>query len=147
VTADYPDTKVIMLSMHDNEEYVGSALRAGAAGYLLKDSDPAELELAIRSAMRGASYLTPMVSRHVIRGYNRQSGSDSDQAPRLTPRQTEIIQLIAEGHRNADIASILGVSTKTIETHRTELMARLGIHDVTGLVRYAIRTGLVPADK
>lgn len=146
ITADHPGVRVIMLSMHDNEEYVGHALKAGAVGYLLKDSDPAELELALRSAMRGGSYLTPAVSRHVIRDYTNGPVADRGPFQRLTPRQTEIVQLIAEGHRNADIASILGVSIKTVETHRTELMTRLGIHDVTGIVRYAIRMGLVPAD-
>jgi len=147
VTVEYPDVRVIILSMHDNEEYVGEALRAGAAGYLLKDSDLAELDLAIRSAMRGGSYLTPAVSRHVIRDFTHRSPPETGLFERLTPRQTEIVQLIAEGHRNADIAAILGMSIKTVETHRTQLMARLDVHDVTGLVRYAIRVGLVPADK
>jgi DNA-binding NarL/FixJ family response regulator len=146
VTADHPSVRVIMLSMHDNEEYVGHALKAGAAGYLLKDSDLAELELALRSVMRGGSYLTPAVSRHVIRDFTHRSIREPGVYERLTPRQTEIVQLIAEGHRNAAIGEILGVSEKTIETHRMQLMARLGIHDVTGLVRYAIRMGLVPAD-
>jgi len=147
VVLDYPATRVIMLSMHDNEEYVGQALQAGAAGYLLKDSDLAELGLAIRSVLRGGSYLTPAVSRHVIRDFTRGQTARESPFERLTPRQTEIVQLVAEGHRNAEIASILGMSIKTVETHRTQLMARLGIHDVTGLVRYAIRVGLVPADK
>lgn len=148
ISADHPDVRVIMLSMHDNEEYVGQALKSGAAGYLLKDSDLAELDFAIRSVMRGGSYLTPAVSRHVIRDFNHRSAPEADGPyERLTPRQTEIVQLIAEGHRNAEIAAILGMSTKTVETHRTQLMARLDIHDVTGLVRYAIRVGLVPADK
>ena len=133
--------------MHDNEEYVGRALQSGASGYLLKDSDLAELGLALRSVMRGGSYLTPAVSRHVIRDFTRGQTATESPFERLTPRQTEIVQLVAEGHRNAEIASILGMSIKTVETHRTQLMARLGVHDVTGLVRYAIRVGLVPADK
>jgi DNA-binding NarL/FixJ family response regulator len=146
VVADHPALRVIMLSMHDNEEYVGQALKAGASGYLLKDSDLAELSLAIRSVIRGGSYLTPAVSRHVIRDFTHKVATESP-FERLTPRQTEIVQLVAEGHRNSDIASILGMSIKTVETHRTQLMQRLGVHDVTGLVRYAIRVGLVPADK
>jgi DNA-binding NarL/FixJ family response regulator len=147
VVAEYPSTHVIMLSMHDNEEYVGQALKAGADGYLLKDSDLDELGVAIRAVVRGGSYLTPAVSRHVIRDYTH--GGPRTDAPfeRLTPRQMEIAQLVAEGHRNAEIAAILGVSIKTVETHRTQLMARLDVHDVAGLVRYAIRVGLVPADK
>jgi DNA-binding NarL/FixJ family response regulator len=147
VTADAPGTRVIMLSMHDNEEYVGQALKAGASGYLLKDSDLAELGLAIRAVVRGGSYLTPAVSRHLVRGFTHGQLQGESPFERLTPRQTEIVQLVAEGHRNAEIASILGMSIKTVETHRTQLMARLGVHDVTGLVRYAIRVGLVPADK
>jgi DNA-binding NarL/FixJ family response regulator len=98
--------------------------------------------------MRGGSYLTPAVSRHVIRDFTHGGPSrELGVYERLTPRQTEIIQLIAEGHRNTEIGVILGVSEKTIETHRMQLMARLDIHDVAGLVRYAIRMGLVPADK
>ena len=147
LTAECPGTRVIMLSMHDNEEYVARALQEGAAGYLLKDSDLAELGLAIRAVVRGGSYLTPAVSRHVIRDFTNNQTTRESPYERLTPRQTEIAQLVAEGHRNSDIASILGMSIKTVETHRTQLMARLGVHDVTGLVRYAIRVGLVPADK
>jgi DNA-binding NarL/FixJ family response regulator len=147
IKTDHPEVRVIMLSMHDNEEYVAHALKAGASGYLLKDSDLAELDLALRSVMRGGSYLTPSVSRHVIRDFTHRSPTEPGVYERLTPRQTEIVQLIAEGHRNAEIGVILGVSEKTIETHRMQLMARLDIHDVTGLVRYAIRMGLVPADK
>ena len=147
IAADHPRTHAIMLSMHDNEEYVAQALKAGARGYLLKDSDLAELALAIRSVVRGGSYLTPAVSRQVIRDFTDGQRRPDGPFERLTPRQTEIAQLIAEGHRNAEIAGILGTSIKTVETHRTQLMARLGVHDVAGLVRYAIRVGLVPADK
>jgi DNA-binding NarL/FixJ family response regulator len=146
VTSDHPATRVIMLSMHDNEEYVGQALKSGAAGYLLKASDIDELGFAIRSVVRGGSYLTPAVSRHVIRDFTRgQVGTSPFEG--LSPRQTEVVQLAAEGHRNSEIAAILGMSIKTVETHRAQVMARLGVHDVTGLVRYAIRVGLVPADK
>ena len=147
ITADHPHISVIMLSMHDNEEYVAQALKSGASGFLLKDSDLAELQLAIRSVIRGGTYLTPSVSRHVVRDYTNCAPTGAEPGQRLTPRQTEIVQLIAEGHRNAEIAQILAMSTKTVETHRTQLMARLNVHDVTGLVRYAIRVGLVPADR
>jgi DNA-binding NarL/FixJ family response regulator len=147
IVTDHPRTHAIMLSMHDNEEYVAQALKAGARGYLLKDSDLAELALAIRSVMRGGSYLTPAVSRQVIRDFTHGQQRTDGPFERLTPRQTEIAQLIAEGHRNAEIAGIIGTSVKTVETHRSQLMVRLGVHDVAGLVRYAIRVGLVPADK
>ncbi|HEV7605330.1 MAG TPA: response regulator transcription factor, partial [Candidatus Limnocylindrales bacterium] len=107
IRADQPEVRVIMLSMHDNEEYVGHALKAGAAGYLLKGSSFAELELALRSVMSGGSYLTPAVSRHVIRDFTQRSPREPGVYERLTPRQSEIVQLIAEGHRNAEIGAIL----------------------------------------
>ena len=147
VAAACPGVRVIMLSMHDNEEYVGHALRAGAAGYLLKDADPMELEFAIRSVARGGSFMSPSVSRQVIEGYARQARPTATSLERLTPRQVEIAQLIAEGHTNAEIARILGLANKTIEAHRTQLMARLEVHDVAGVVRYAVRMGLIPPDR
>jgi DNA-binding NarL/FixJ family response regulator len=145
--ADHPDVRVIMLSMHDNEEYVWQALRAGAAGYLLKDADPGELELAVRSVSKGLSYLSPAVSGHVVSDYLRRATPETGPLERLTPRQIEIVQLIAEGHTNQEIAGQLDVSLKTIESHRAQLMSRLDIHDVPGIVRYAVRMGLVPADR
>jgi len=153
ITRDYPGTRVIILSMHATEEYVLQALRAGAAGYLLKDAGLGELELAIKSVSRGETYLSPAVSKHVIDEYVRSTGgasrrADAETTPfdRLTPRQREILQLIAEGHTMHDIARILTISLKTVETHRAQLMDRLDIHDVPGLVRYAIRMGLVSSD-
>ena len=145
--ADHPDVRVIMLSMHDNEEYVWQALRAGAAGYLLKDADPGELELAVRSVSKGLSYLSPAVSGHVVSDYLRRATPETGPLERLTPRQIEIVQLIAEGHTNQEIAGQLDVSLKTIESHRAQLMSRLDLHDVPGIVRYAVRMGLVPADR
>jgi DNA-binding NarL/FixJ family response regulator len=143
---EYPSVRVIMLSMHDNEEYVWQALNAGAAGYLLKGADPTELSLAIRSVAQGGSYLSPAVSRHVVNDFVRRVGTDRSSLDRLTPRQLEIVQLIAESHTNQEIAHELDISLKTVETHRAQLMGRLDIHDVPGLVRYAIRMGLVPSD-
>ncbi len=147
VSAEFPHVRVIMLSMHDNEEYLRQALQAGAAGYLLKDADQAELELAIRSVARGGSYLSPGVSRHVVNDYVRGHAREPNGFDPLTPRQLEIVQLIAEGHTNAEIARILDLSSKTVETHRAQLMARLQIHDVTGIVKYAVRMGLVSVDR
>jgi len=147
VKTEFPQVRVVMLSMHDNEEYVWQALRAGAAGYLLKDSSPSELELAVRSVAAGGTYLSPSVSRHIVADYIRRVGGDASPLDRLTPRQREIVQLIAEGHSNQETANILGLSIKTIETHRSELMERLDIHDVTGIVRYAIRVGLISSDR
>ena len=141
-----PSARLIMLSMYANEDYVRQALSVGAAGYLLKGAEPAELELAIKAVMRGETYLTPAVSKHVIQDYLTHGGRKTNPLHDLTPRQREILQLIAEGHSTKDMAQRLNLSVKTVETHRTELMHRLDIHDVAGLVRYAIRIGLVTPD-
>lgn len=145
---EFPGTRVVMLSVHTDEEYVLQALRAGAVGYLLKDAGRAELELAVTAVSRGETYLSPAVSRHVVGNYVRRTGNGGAEGrlETLTPRQREILQLIAEGKSTKEIACILDVSVKTVETHRAQLMERLDIHDVAGLVRYAIRTGVVTAD-
>jgi DNA-binding NarL/FixJ family response regulator len=131
--------------MHAAQEYVCRALRAGAVGYLLKESAPAELEVAIRAAARGETYLTPSVSHHVVRGYvNRLA--ENGPLDVLTPRQRETLQMIAEGRSTKEIARTLSVSVKTVETHRQQLMSRLAIRDVAGLVRFAVRVGLVQSD-
>jgi DNA-binding NarL/FixJ family response regulator len=137
-----PGTKVVILTMHSNEEYVLRALRAGVAGFLLKDAGTAELEGAIRAVTRGETYLSPGVSKKVVDGYLGRSGG-AHPLDSLTPRQREVLQLIAEGYSTKQIAGLLGVGVKTIETHRTQLMDRLGIHEIAGLVRYAVRVGLV----
>jgi DNA-binding NarL/FixJ family response regulator len=147
IAAASPAVRVLILSMNSGEEYVLQALRAGAAGYLLKNVTPGELEMAIRSVARGETYLSPAVSRHVIDAYvQRVGGESAGPLQRLTPRQREVLQLIAEGHSTKEMARKLGISVKTVEMHRAQLMAELDIHDVAGLVRYAIRTGLVSAD-
>jgi len=156
----FPQVRVIILSMHLNEEYVMQALRAGAVGYLLKDAEPNELDLAITAVLRGETYLSPAVSKTVVDDYLRRIGGQAGLAEpaaastgetrpftALTPRQREILQLIAEGRTTKEIAQILHVSVKTAEMHRTQLMDRLNIHDIAGLVRYAIRVGLVSPDK
>jgi len=151
ISKEFPQVRVIILSMHTSEEYVLKALRAGAAGYLLKDAGISELELAITAVAQGETYLSPPVSKHVITDYVRRVGleQDSDEMvdrpaiQRLTFRQREILQLIAEGNSTQEIANLLSISVKTVETHRMQLMERLDIHDVVGLVRFAIRVGLV----
>ena len=147
LTREASPTRVVILSMHTGEEYVLRAIRAGAAGYLLKDASPTELEQAVKAVARGEIYLSPAVSRYVVEDYVRQTGADR-QTPldRLTPRQREILQLIAEGNTTKAIATKLGLSVKTVETHRAQLMERLEVHDVASLVRLAIRLGLVPPD-
>ncbi len=147
VADSFPYVHVMILSMHATEEYVLRALRAGAAGYLLKDADTAELELAINAVTRGETYLSPAVSKHVTE-YVRRVGEEAHSTlERLTPRQREVLQLVAEGHTTQEIARMMNVSSKTVETHRTQLMERLDIHDIAGLVRYAVREGLVILEK
>ncbi len=142
----WPKLKIIMLSMHANDEYLRQALGAGAAGYLLKGADPAELELALRSVMRGETYLTPAVSKRLVQEFLQQDGEPVKSQSELTPRQREILQMIAEGHSTKEIATRLDLSVKTVETHRAAIMNRLDIHDVPGLVRYAIRAGIITTD-
>jgi DNA-binding NarL/FixJ family response regulator len=140
-----PGVRVVILSMHAGEEYVLQALRAGAVGYLLKDAATGELELALRSVMRGESWFSPAVSRQVVEGYVQRVGGEPG-ADVLTARQREVLRLVAGGKSTKEIAFDLNLSVKTVETHRAQIMERLGIRDVAGLVRYALRTGLVPPD-
>lgn len=146
--AEFPDIHVVILTMHATEDYVLKALRAGAEAYLLKDAASTELETAIRSAARGESYLSPQVSRPVVDSYlNRvaptSSRSDAPSIHNITPRQREILTLIAKGNSTKEIAFQLALSSKTVETHRMQIMERLRIRDIPGLVRFAIRVGLV----
>ena len=141
ITKECPEVRVLILSMHADEAYVAAALAAGAAGYVMKSGGAAELELGLRAVARGQSYLTPAVAKQVLAG-TVGPGAAAERW-RLTPRQRETLQLIAEGHSTKEIAHKLGVSVKTVETHRAQLMERLDIHDVAGLVRYAIRAKLV----
>ena len=147
IVKDNPQVRVIVLSMHTSEQYVLQALRAGASGYVLKGSAPRELELAIESVARGEIFLSPAISKHVLDVYLSRTTEKMNSLEQLTPRQREILQLIAEGNSSKQIAQLLDASVKTIESHRASLMERLDIHDVAGLVRYAIRHGLVSPEK
>jgi len=154
VVAECPRTRVIIVSMHLNEQYVMQAVRVGATGYLLKDAASNDLEQAVRTVARGDTYLDQAASKYLLTAYRgrREQRTDSDeQEPTptdvLTARQREILQLIAEGHTTKEIAALLHRSEKTIEGHRSRLMSQLDIHDVVGLVRYAIRIGLIPPDR
>ena len=138
--------RVIILSMHANEEYVLRALQAGAAGYMLKDADSSELSLAIKAAMRGEIYLSPAISRQIVAGYVQRTGAGDDPLGRLSARQRETLRLIAEGRSTQEIAAQLQISVKTVEKHRAQLMERLEIYDIAGLVRYAIRVRLISSD-
>ena len=148
IVRDHPKTKVLILSMHTGEDYVLQALRAGATGYLLKDAATVELGVALMAVRRGETYLSPTISKEVL-ARHRQMLRDpkADPVKVLTPRMREIVQLIAEGRSTKEIAFLLNLSVKTIETHRMHLMARLNLHDVAGVVRYALRNGLISADR
>lgn len=144
IAHDRPATRVIIVSMHGDDATVRRALTAGAAGYLLKNSDRAELEMALRTVARGDTWLTPTLTKRVVAAFTQETKSpEAGPFAALTPRQREVLQLVAEGFSNKEIAQRLDVAPKTVETHRTELMERLGIHGVAGLVRYAIQVGLV----
>jgi DNA-binding NarL/FixJ family response regulator len=145
ISKEFLGVRVVIVSVYASEEFVVHALRAGAAGYLTKSSSPAELELAVRAAARGDTYLSPVVAKFVMGDYVKRLGPSSP-LERLTPRQREILQLVAEGHSSKEIAKTLELSVNTVDAHRTQLMNALDIHDVAGLVRFAIRTGLTSAD-
>jgi len=146
VVKEFPSVRVMILSMHANEEYVLRALRSGATGYLLKGADVDELEHALRAVAAGETYLCPPISQQVIADYVRRTADEPHPLDRLTPRQREVLQLIAEGQTVREMALTLGISVKTVETHRAMLMERLAIYDVAGLVRFSIRAGLVMPD-
>ncbi|MGH8094488.1 MAG: response regulator [Chthoniobacterales bacterium] len=146
IKKESPETKVIILSMHANEEYVVRALRSDVSGYLIKDAAVDELEQAIRTVTRGETYLSQRISKRVIRDYLANTDRLRGPLEQLTSRQREVLQLIAEGKNTKEIADLLRVSVKTVEAHRLQLMQRLDIHGIPGLVRYAIRVGLVSAE-
>lgn len=142
ITRLHPSVKVMILSMHEHEEYVIRALRAGVAGYLVKGSATHELEHAIGAIRRGETYLSPGIARRVLEAYAARVFGGANAEP-LTSRQREVLTRIADGQSTKEIAFGLGVSIKTIESHRAEIGRRLGISEVAGLVKYAMRTGLV----
>lgn len=135
-----PKTKIILLTQHDEAQYISEALDAGVKGYVLKNQVASDLLLAIRQVSRGQVYLSPGVSRAVMEAYH--SKSEKSKNP-LTLRERQVLQLIAEGKSTKDVASLLGISVKTAESHRTRLMHKLGIHETASLVRYAVRQGIV----
>jgi len=144
IARDHPSTRTIVLSMHGSDAYVLQALRAGAAGYLLKDATVAELPLAIRAVLRGQIYISSAVSRFVVSGFLAGAATaSSGPLDVLSVRQREVLQLIAEGRSNKEIAFALKLSVKTVEAHRRQVMERLQLFDIPSLVRFAIRHGIV----
>ena len=143
ITQLYPKMRVIILSMHAGEEFVMRALRAGASGYIIKDAATDELQMAIHAAARGDIYLSPSISKKVVDEYLRHTEDRESPLERLTSRQREVLQLIAEGNTTKQIASILNVKVKTIESHRGQIMNRLEIHNLPGLILFAARSGLI----
>ena len=146
ITKDFPRTRVVILTMYANEEYVLKAMRAGAAGYLLKNAPLPEFHSALETVARGETYISPSVAKSLT-DYVRRSGQSDDPLGSLTRRQREILQLIAEGQATKEIAATVKISVKTVEMHRKQLMQRLQIRDLAGLVRFAIRIGLVDSGK
>lgn len=141
----YPETKVLALSMYDDEEHVQRLLTAGASGFILKHATHDELVKAVREVIDGGTPLDPAVAAKLVKDYVRrvQGPTESTNAGDLTAREMEVLQLVAEGHTNAVIAERLGLSRKTVDVHRTNLMRKLDLHDVTELVKYALRRGII----
>lgn len=152
-----PETQVLMLTMHESEEYFLQALRVGAAGYVVKKAAPTELSLAITSVAQGGAFLYPGLAKVLIRGYAERP-SDASLAPAdthetdrdsaaqlhaLTPREMEVLKLVAEGYTNQEIADKLVISIKTVQAHRANVMEKLGLRNITHLVRFAVRAGLI----
>lgn len=140
---EVPDVRVILLSMHGTDEYLRLALEARADGYLLKGAELEELDRAIRAVIKGGTYLTPEVAKFSSEVLRQRRAGSTSQLDRLSSRQREVLQLLAEGHSTKIIAERLSLSAKTVETHRAQLMARLDLHDVASLVRFAMEVGLV----
>jgi DNA-binding NarL/FixJ family response regulator len=148
IKAQVPEVQVLGLTRHENEEYVYQLLRAGAAGYVVKQAAPAELVEAIRAVMQGETYLSPSINPSVVEAYIRQAKEMVVKGPdeRLTPREREVLQLVAEGRTNREIAQVLSISVKTVEHHRANLMSKLELYSAAELTQYAIRTGVIEVD-
>ncbi len=148
IKKQFPEIKVLVLTMHANEEYIFQILRAGASGYVVKQAAPADLVSAIRAVYRGDSFLSPAISQKVIEEYIRRAdGVIENSYDRLTTRERETLQLIAEGRSNREIAALLHITVKTVETHRANLMNKLDIHNTAELTQYAIRKGVISPDQ
>lgn len=146
ISQDFPKSRVIILSMHEDQEYVMRAIRAGAAGYLLKGSSTPELELAITAVADGQTFLSPAAAKHVVGDLARRNTQSPSPLESLSPRQRQVVKLLATGHSRKEIAAQLKVSVKTVDTHRAQCMEKLQVHDLASLVRFAIRNGMVGSE-
>ena len=149
VSRESPKSKVLILSSYSDDEYVQQLTDAGAAGYLVKQTAAQDLVAAIREAKKGNAFFSPAISKRLLEQYRASIGQPPGQkkSPKLTPRELEVLQLIAEGYANKQIAGELFISIKTVEKHRQQLMNKLDIHDVAGLTRYAIAKGVIESSK
>ena len=139
-----PSVKVLILTVHETNQYVSQMLQVGAAGYVVKSVSSTDLVSAVRAVYQGNVYLYPSIARMIIQDYLKQAATGQESSlDGLTTRETEILKLIASDHRNKEIADLLGISLKTVQAHRTSLMMKLGLHDRTQVVKYAIRKGLI----
>jgi two-component system response regulator NreC len=144
IKRDHPEISVLVLTMYDHEEYVRQALKIGASGYVLKRAAASELVAAIRAVSRGEAVLSPAVTRLVLEDYLRGEKREMDNEPdKLTPREREILQLIAEGHTGKEIAEMLNLAVKTVQSHRASLMQKLDLHDKGDLIKYAIQKKII----
>lgn len=149
IKAQHPEVQVLGLTRHENEEYIYQLLRAGASGYVVKQAAPAELVEAIRAVSQSETYLSPSINASVVEEYIRQARAMVKSGPdeRLTPREREVLQLVAEGRTNREIAQVLSISVKTVEHHRANLMSKLDLYSAAELTQYAIRTGVIDIDQ
>ena len=149
IKAQHPEVQVLGLTRHENEEYIYQLLRAGASGYVVKQAAPAELVEAIRAVSQSETYLSPSINPSVVEEYIRQAKAMVKSGPdeRLTPREREVLQLVAEGRTNREIAQVLSISVKTVEHHRANLMSKLDLYSAAELTQYAIRTGVIDVDQ
>ncbi len=147
IRKERPQTGIVILSMYDDEGFVLEALANGSSGYVLKDAGSADLARAVREVAAGHRYLSPSLSDRAIEAYQRLGHAGTlDKYDTLTTREREVLQLSVEGHTNSEIATRLGISVRTAETHRSKVMHKLGVHTQTDLIRYALRRGIIPMD-
>lgn len=146
IRSEFPECRAIILSMHSGPDFLLRALQFGVSGYLLKDAAAGELATAIRAAMRGEVYLSPQISKQVVEGYVGHNRNAHRPDATLTPRQREVLRLVASGSNSKSIAAWLNLSVKTVEAHRAELMRRLGFRDIPSLVKYALKEGVITID-